>query len=1056
MDGDGVLEGFCGSPFWNETLTWQSEDPDFTSCFEKTVLVWVPCGFLWVFLPLECFYIHIALNRLVPWTWVNVTKIFSSAVLLVLLLCDLGFTIGSEDVHPVDYVKPSVLFVTLVLQLVLVLVEKKRGMQSSGYLWIFWFLMLISSVPEYRSHFRKFSGEATTSFILNMIYFPFVLLIFVSNCFGDGRPQYLVQERGPRSSPQIEASFLNRLVFGWLERLIWQGYRKALTQEDLFDLAYENTAATVHKTWDNNWQNTINTAVKKGVVKSKATFADGKVQIEFSNEKGKKQVSIFGTLVATFGAPFLFGGILQLIYAVMAFVNPWILDLLIQYTNNKGGDLEEPFWHGMLYACLILVNSEAMSFIQSQYYEKMYTVTVRIRTAVVTAIYRKALKISNSSRKGSTVGEIVNLMAVDSQRLMDLTMYINMLWSAPVQISLAIYFLYQILGPSVFAGLAVMILLVPINGIVATQQRKLQITQMKNKDKRVKLMNELLNGMKVLKLYGWEKSFEDEVNAIRAKEIAVMKTSAYLSAVISFIFTCTPFLVTLAMFTTFALSDPQNNILTAENIFVSISYLNILNIPMAMVPMLIVATVQAGVSMGRINNFMNAEELDPQSVTKDKKEDPIAVEDGEFWWGHGEEDKAILKNVSIQVKPGALVAVVGSVGSGKSSLCSAILGEMEKTKGTINVNGSVAYVAQQAWIQNATVEKNILFNKKNDPERYKSVIMECALQADLDMLPGGDQTEIGEKGINLSGGQKQRVSLARAVYNDADIYLLDDPLSAVDSHVGKHIFEKVIGPTGCLNKKTRILVTHALTYLPEVDHIVVLKDGMITEQGSYQELLNKKGEFQDFLLQYLAEAGDDLEDLEKIKSEIEDKLGKVAFERSVSRIKRDSESSGGGDNKLSQLENSIEESIEASTRSNGSVRRRGSAKPQEVKKEDSKVGQKLIETEKAETGRVSASVYSYYFKSIGGMAAFLYLLFTSVGQAVQVISGYVLSSWADSNGNGTVPQPADERDTYLGVYGGLGVGQAVMVLVSSMIMAQGTISASKITHSRLLANMMRN
>lgn len=213
-----------------------------------------------------------------------------------------------------------------------------------------------------------------------------------------------------------------------------------------------------------------------------------------------------------------------------------------------------------------------------------------------------------------------------------------------------------------------------------------------------------------------------------------------------------------------------------------------------------------------------------------------------------------MKNINLQINDKSLTAIVGTVGSGKSSLVSAFLGEMEKTSGRVNTVGSIAYVAQQAWIQNATLKDNILFGKPFDKKKYDRIVEACALKPDFDMLPGGDLTEIGEKGINLSGGQKQRVSLARAVYTDASIYFLDDPLSAVDSHVGKHIFDKVIGPHGLLRNKTRLLVTHGITFLPQTDKIVVLKDGEISELGTYQELLDKKGAFSEFLVQHITES----------------------------------------------------------------------------------------------------------------------------------------------------------------------------------------------------------
>lgn len=247
--------------------------------------------------------------------------------------------------------------------------------------------------------------------------------------------------------------------------------------------------------------------------------------------------------------------------------------------------------------------------------------------------------------------------------------------------------------------------------------------------------------------------------------------------------------------------------------------------------MMIANMAQAWVSVKRIDNFLNAEEIDPNNVTKNKSENALSITNGTFTWGG---ESVTLKNINMNVKRGNLTAIVGSVGCGKTSLVSALLGEMQKLDGEVNVDGRIAYVSQQAWIQNATLQDNITFGRPFNKELYNKVIDACALRADLAMLPGGDQTEIGEKGINLSGGQKQRVSLARAVYSQANIYLFDDPLSAVDSHVGKHIFENVIGENGILKGTTRLLVTHAIIYLPKVDEIYVIVNGEITQSGSYR------------------------------------------------------------------------------------------------------------------------------------------------------------------------------------------------------------------------------
>ncbi|XP_064080545.1 multidrug resistance-associated protein 1-like [Macrobrachium nipponense] len=466
------------------------------------------------------------------------------------------------------------------------------------------------------------------------------------------------------------------------------------------------------------------------------------------------------------------------------------LKCFIKFTESSAEDT--PMWHGYLYAALMFICAQIQSLCLGQYFMRMFLVGLRMRTAIISAVYTKAMRISNSAKKKSTTGEIVNLMSVDAQRFMDITTYINMLWSAPLQIGLALYFLWELLGPSVLAGLAVMIIVIPINGVIAKKTKDLQLKQMKNKDHRVKLMNEILNGIKLfssycrfLKLYAWEQSFEEQVLQVRGKEIKVLKQMAYLTAGTSFIWTCTPFLVSLATFATYV-SISDEHVLDAKTAFVSLSLFNLLRFPIAMLPMLISSLVQASVSLKRMNKFMNVDELDPNSVIHDTQESrPIVVENGTFAWGHDEDDsKPVLKGINLSVNDGSLVAVVGNVGAGKSSLCSAILGEMEKQSGRVNVKGKIAYVSQQAWIQNATLENNILFNQSKDNSKYEMCIKSCALRADLEMLPAGDQTEIGEKGINLSGGQKQRISLARAVYSDADIYLLDDPLSAVDSHVG--------------------------------------------------------------------------------------------------------------------------------------------------------------------------------------------------------------------------------------------------------------------------------
>uniref|UniRef100_A0A8C2SF61 Multidrug resistance-associated protein 1 n=1 Tax=Capra hircus TaxID=9925 RepID=A0A8C2SF61_CAPHI len=482
--------------------------------------------------------------------------------------------------------------------------------------------------------------------------------------------------------------------------------------------------------------------------------------------------------------------------------------LLINFVNDK----KAPEWQGYFYTALLFISACLQTLVLHQYFHICFVSGMRIKTAVIGAVYRKALVITNAARKSSTVGEIVNLMSVDAQRFMDLATYINMIWSAPLQVILALYLLWL-------------------------------VAHMKSKDNRIKLMNEILNGIKVLKLYAWELAFKDKVLAIRQEELKVLKKSAYLAAVGTFTWVCTPFLVALSTFAVYVTVD-ENNILDAQKAFVSLALFNILRFPLNILPMVISSIVQVQARPGGFRE--GAWGKQGQRARKSpgcSSTNSITVKNATFTWARN--DPPTLHGITFSVPEGSLVAVVGQVGCGKSSLLSALLAEMDKVEGHVTVKGSVAYVPQQAWIQNISLRENILFGRQLQERYYKAVIEACALLPDLEILPSGDRTEIGEKGVNLSGGQKQRVSLARAVYCDSDVYLLDDPLSAVDAHVGKHIFENVVGPKGLLKNKTRLLVTHGISYLPQMDVIIVMSGGKISEMGSYQELLARDGAFAD-------------------------------------------------------------------------------------------------------------------------------------------------------------------------------------------------------------------
>ena len=274
--------------------------------------------------------------------------------------------------------------------------------------------------------------------------------------------------------------------------------------------------------------------------------------------------------------------------------------------------------------------------------------------------------MSGAARKESTSGEIVNLMSVDVQRFVDLLPYLNMIWSSPFQIGLCCYFMYQELGPSIFVGVALLALSIPLNGVLAGMSRKYQVTQMKAKDKRVKMMNEILSGIKVLKLYGWEPSFIQQVLKIRNEEMKALRKAAWLNAIMSFFWTSVPFLVALLSFTTYVLID-ENNILTPQKAFTTITYMRIMKMPMAIFPYIIIGLVQANVSLKRVNKFMNSEELNVKAITHDEDETyPVVIESGTFRWD--DESSIVLEDVNLRLKQGSLTAVSNLILAASKSL----------------------------------------------------------------------------------------------------------------------------------------------------------------------------------------------------------------------------------------------------------------------------------------------------------------------------------------------------------------------------------------------------
>ncbi|CAG2115925.1 unnamed protein product, partial [Medioppia subpectinata] len=787
--------------------SWNTTSPKLSACIAETAFTWIPTICFCLCLPYTIVDTFRTRRPAIGWNAYNSARMATALTLSVVTVVDFILCMlrqfQFDDSPAVSYLISTAMYSITRLLLCLVLYcHQRSGVHCSGIVWFYLLLDTVFgalSVATYSLDDIRQSHE----YVLFIIQYSLTVILFIMNSFPDRLPTYDNNGNEKHANhlkvcPKETASFPSRLSFWWITGLIMKGWRSPLTRDDLWAVRHEDSCKTVYGEFNRLWKKGALDAADEPLV-SELTANGADIKSRSMNatkpeSPAKKPTKLLTVITKGFWFYFITPSILKLMADCMQLVNPEIMKMLIGFTT----DPNEQNWHGYMYALLLILTNTFQSLINGYQSQRMAVLGMRIRACLVSAVYRKSLVLSNHSKSGTTSGEIVNLMAVDSQRFSDMLPFISFVYTAPVQIGISLWLLYNELGIATMGGLVLMIVMVPVNGWVSAKVRAIQAKQMKLKDDRVRSLNEILSGIKVLKLYGWEEAFVANIMDIRRRELDRIRRSGMLNSVMIVLASCTPFFVSLVTFGLYIAID-ENGKLDAQKAFVSISLFNLLRMPLTMVPNMITTLVLTLVSIKRLDKFLNFSELTGYvSRNKDQKE-VIKVENASFTWERVEDVvdgglKPTLDKINLKVMKGKFVAVVGSVGSGKSSLLSALLGDMEICSGSVNINGNseLAYVPQQAWIQNATLKDNILFGKEFDSKKYRKIIKACALKSDLLTLAGGDETEIGEKGINLSGGQKQRVSLARAVYSDADLYLFDDPLSAVDSHVGKHILDEVL------------------------------------------------------------------------------------------------------------------------------------------------------------------------------------------------------------------------------------------------------------------------
>ncbi|KAM0894855.1 hypothetical protein ACQ4PT_024288 [Festuca glaucescens] len=771
-------------------------------------------------------------------------------------------------------------------------------------------------------------------------------------------------------TPFAKAGFFSEMSFWWLNPLMKMGYVKPLEDKDIPLLGANDRA-----------QNQYMMFMQK---------LNSKKQLE-----SLAAPSIFWTIVSCHKRAILVSGFFALLKVLTLSTGPVLLKAFINVSLGKGTFKYE----GYVLAAIMFICKFCESLSQRQWYFRTRRLGLQVRSLLSASIYKKQQKLSNAAKRKHSSGEIMNYVTVDAYRIGEFPYWFHQTWTTSVQLCIALAILYNAIGAAMVSSLIVIVITVLCNAPLAKLQHKFQSKLMEAQDVRLKAMSESLVHMKVLKLYAWEGHFKKVIEGLREVEYKWLSAFQLRRAYNSFLFWSSPVLVSAATFLTcYLLNIP----LDASNVFTFVATLRLVQEPIRSIPDVIGVVIQAKVAFTRISKFLDAPELNGQVRKKYYAgiDYPIAMNLCSFSWDENP-SKAILKNINLVVKGGEKVAICGEVGSGKSTLFAAVLGEVPKTEGTIQVCGKIAYISQNAWIQTGTVQDNILFGSPIDRERYQDTLTRCSLVKDLEMLPYGDSTQIGERGVNLSGGQKQRVQLARALYQNADIYLLDDPFSAVDAHTATSLFNEYV--MSALSDKTVILVTHQVDFLPVFDSILLMSDGEVIRSAPYQDLLEHCEEFKELVNAHKDTIG------------VSDLNNNIPPQRTKEISVKETDGIHGG-------------------------RYIESLKPSPV--------DQLIKKEERETGDAGVKPYMLYLRQNKG---FLYASFCVISHIIFIAGQISQNSWMAAN----VQNPHVSTLKLISVYIIIGVSTMLFLLSRSLSVVVLGIETSRSLFSQLLNSLFR-
>ncbi|XP_058448247.1 ATP-binding cassette sub-family C member 4-like [Malaya genurostris] len=627
------------------------------------------------------------------------------------------------------------------------------------------------------------------------------------------------------NNPRQDASLFSVLTFWWTVDMFRQGSTRTLGLSDLYRPLEDDFADKLGDRLEENWQK----------------------QLQKSHKNSKHKPSLVKAIFRTFRRDWILLSTITVFgEIILRIAQPILLGRLLLYFRRQSDITYEQ----ALYYATGMVATKAASIILDNQYSSITCLTgVRTRTAVCSVLYRKALKLSRNALGDTSAGKVVNLMSNDVNRFDIVAYLVCYMWSGPLLTIIVVVLLWFEVGWAGPLGILVIFLTTLFQSFFSKLTSRYRLKTALRADERIRLMDEILSGIHVIKMYAWEKPFSKLISHARRSELKMVLRSGLIRGLYM---TFQLFTTRAALFATMIALLLMQEDLTAAKVFVVASYLNIVAYTMSGMFVRGVAEIaEALVATRRLQRFLEYGEIQQQIEKNDKQslelppEIAVSFRSVTARWDAAWEDNKnrppTLDNLSIDFPKGKLIGIVGSIGSGKSSILQVILNELPVESGEIISNETFSYVSQEPWLFSGSIKQNVLFGMPLDQKRYRSVLRVCALEDDLKQFSNGDETLVGERGISLSGGQKARVCLARAVYKSSGVYLLDDPLSAVDAHVARHLFDLCIGAKGLLGrqKATRILVTHQVHFLIESDWIIVMNEGKVEAQGTPHDLITK-------------------------------------------------------------------------------------------------------------------------------------------------------------------------------------------------------------------------